>query len=511
MENQPRPQDQTQDQDQSQAPAPAPAQPDAGSRRSGLIALLVLVPLLTAVVALQQLSVRAASRAGPDTLEVVSAPPISDGFTLVSKLMFKTGAGLEQLSPGSELAGMFYDNIDAAALSPSERVRAAMLAEAMADPKRARQAWAQARASIDSARDRFADLGRPQVPALDILSADVELMASALDGSAPSAADRAGLEERHGWFARVGLWSLADESERAALRAGGVGLIVLLIGGLVGGVLALLVGMTLLVLLLAAASSGRLRRLFVRPARGGSVYLETFVVFVGAFLGLQLLNELVGQVVPAESAQVAGLGLQWLLVPVAAWPLVRGVPWNRWRSQVGLVAPRGVLREVGAGVVGYLAGLPLLGVAVAATGVVIVLRGMMQGGGVETGEPVLGPSGPSNPVFELAAGAGPLERVLLVSLVVVWAPVVEELVLRGSLYRHLRGRLGWVVSAGVSALLFGVLHQYDALLLLPVITLGGVFAGVREWRGSLIGCMTGHALHNGTVIGLVLLVQSLMG
>jgi membrane protease YdiL (CAAX protease family) len=35
-----------------------------------------------------------------------------------------------------------------------------------------------------------------------------------------------------------------------------------------------------------------------------------------------------------------------------------------------------------------------------------------------------------------------------------------------------------------------------------------VFALIREWRGSLIGPIVAHAVHNGFVITLILLVFS---
>jgi membrane protease YdiL (CAAX protease family) len=52
------------------------------------------------------------------------------------------------------------------------------------------------------------------------------------------------------------------------------------------------------------------------------------------------------------------------------------------------------------------------------------------------------------------------------------------------------------------------MHGYNILLLGPVICLGFVFALMREWRGSLIGSMTAHFLHNATALALVLLALS---
>ena len=62
-----------------------------------------------------------------------------------------------------------------------------------------------------------------------------------------------------------------------------------------------------------------------------------------------------------------------------------------------------------------------------------------------------------------------------------------------------------MTAALVSALMFGLMHGYNILLLGPVITLGFVFALMREWRGSLICTMTAHFMHNATSLALVLM------
>jgi membrane protease YdiL (CAAX protease family) len=43
-------------------------------------------------------------------------------------------------------------------------------------------------------------------------------------------------------------------------------------------------------------------------------------------------------------------------------------------------------------------------------------------------------------------------------------------------------------------------------MLLPVITLGAMFAFMREWRGSIIGPMVAHGMHNAFIITTVMLL-----
>ena len=78
---------------------------------------------------------------------------------------------------------------------------------------------------------------------------------------------------------------------------------------------------------------------------------------------------------------------------------------------------------------------------------------------------------------------------------------------RGMLFGHMRERFGWWTSALVVAILFAIVHP-QGIVGVPVISaLALVFAGIREWRGSIIGCMAAHALHNGlTLVAAVYLL-----
>lgn len=82
---------------------------------------------------------------------------------------------------------------------------------------------------------------------------------------------------------------------------------------------------------------------------------------------------------------------------------------------------------------------------------------------------------------------------------VVWAPIVEETLFRGALYRFLRTRIGVVAAVLLSAAVFGAIHPYGGTGLVHVAVLGVLFACLREWRGSLIAPVVAHALHNGSI------------
>jgi membrane protease YdiL (CAAX protease family) len=82
---------------------------------------------------------------------------------------------------------------------------------------------------------------------------------------------------------------------------------------------------------------------------------------------------------------------------------------------------------------------------------------------------------------------------------VVAAPVGEELFFRGLLFRSLRRRFGFWISAPVSAAAFGLVHVLPLLIPLMFVV-GMALAYVFERRGSLLASIAAHAAFN--VIGI---------
>jgi membrane protease YdiL (CAAX protease family) len=78
---------------------------------------------------------------------------------------------------------------------------------------------------------------------------------------------------------------------------------------------------------------------------------------------------------------------------------------------------------------------------------------------------------------------------------VILAPVFEEILFRGFLFRGLANSFGWVWGAVLSAVIFGVAHlQLDVFL--PLAALGFVLAWAYHKTGSLWTTITMHALFN---------------
>jgi len=308
------------------------------------------------------------------------------------------------------------------------------------------------------------------------------------------------LSDRHGWFAdlaRLAATPHTDPARVEMFKNGGPLLVMILLAGAVIGSVA--VGsFCACIWLIVMLAMRRIRFWFVPPAPGGSVYLETVAVFIVAFLSTQVLAAGVAAMPALQNyATEVAMGMQWLVLLCIFWPLLRGVSVSQWRRDLGLIAPRGVLREIGAGFLAYLACLPLLVVA----GLVGVVLKSVQDDLLKDHIPY---TTGGNPVLEMVSSGSLWQIALLVALATIWAPIVEETVFRGCLFRHLRARVGFLIAAPASALAFGLMHQYEIVLLGPVLALGVMFAFMREWRGSLIGPIVMHALHNGTVLLFVI-------
>jgi membrane protease YdiL (CAAX protease family) len=96
-------------------------------------------------------------------------------------------------------------------------------------------------------------------------------------------------------------------------------------------------------------------------------------------------------------------------------------------------------------------------------------------------------------IFENAATAA--QRIPIILLAVVIAPVAEELAFRGYLYGVIKRFFGAVPALVLSGILFALIHL-NLPSFFPLLVLGWVFALAYELSGSLLVPMTMHALFN---------------
>lgn len=472
----------------------APRAPDPGSRTMATVAWVTLIVLVLGTVVVNQSELFAPARPPEKVSEIVA--PGSDEFTLVAKAMVKVayvpGVGTAESRVG------YMGNVRDAAKEPVDQLRAAMVAWDLAGEKEAKRL-------LDKLQKQEQKAEEPS----GVLLAEIDLVRRMVAEGLPALSEEemAGLRARHGWFAELAMTRGLKETDpaRAALLRGGVTIVATLLCGMAVAGVVFITGSVLCVLAIVGLSKGRFRPAFVPPAPGGSVFVETVAVFVMLFLVVMKLGftaVVASMSEPPEWIDAAGLMAQWALVVVPLWPLLRRVSFADLRAKIGWHSGQGVMREIGAGMYAYLAGLPLLAGAMAVSVVLMLVYQLIMSAVFE--RPDAGP--PPNRVAEMISSVSGWKLVLLFSLATVWAPLVEESLFRGALYRALRTGMGVVWAALISSVAFGVMHGYAFFLLMPVITLGFIFALTREWRGSLIGPMVAHGLHNASVLTLAIIV-----
>ncbi len=168
----------------------------------------------------------------------------------------------------------------------------------------------------------------------------------------------------------------------------------------------------------------------------------------------------------------------------ARWPRAIGWRTRRW------------WQSVGQGLVGYVATIPPLSIAVL---IVVVLATAFRY------EP------PPEPVLGLLLNETRWSVLLAGSLfIAVLGPVVEETFFRGVLYAALRRRWGVRWGLLASGVCFAALHT-TPVGFLPIWLLGVVLAYLYETTGSLVPSITLHILHNTAILASVWLTKGMLG
>lgn len=209
---------------------------------------------------------------------------------------------------------------------------------------------------------------------------------------------------------------------------------------------------------------------------GGTV--AELLLAVASGTGMGIVGSIVADLV------FLGVLLAWLRRRCPDWPDRLRARWDQRQAAVG-----------------YLLGIVLYPAVALAAG--LLVRWVMErvtGGQVEQPD-------------QLPEGLSPAFKAVTVLLVIVVAPVVEELFYRGVLYRSIRDRHGVALGMAASSVLFGVAHYVpapavDALFLQAVMVCTGLgLAAIYEWRGSLVANIFAHAAFN--TIGVVLIFSGM--
>ena len=293
-------------------------------------------------------------------------------------------------------------------------------------------------------------------------------------------------EKHHGWFAKLA-WGLSLPSnapEKRALVRDGVRTVIALVSVVVFLFLAFICGVVFLVIGMCRWRAGKLLVIVRRPNPvWGGVLLEGFSIYVASM-----------SIVPAALHHWWQQWPWWsrycliLVLGLVAfyWPRWRGVSAAQWRMTLGLHRGRGVLREIGVGLLGWTCVLPFL---LACLPLVYFIDKHTH-------------SLHEHPVDRLFSTSG-WTQVFAVFLAVVWAPLTEETMFRGLLLTGFSSLIRWVAGAILAAFVFAALHPQGMAAVPVLMLIALMFSILRLTRGSLIPSMAAHALNNGLIAALL--------
>lgn len=489
--------------------------PDPGSPGRRSVALLLVAILTIAVAVVQRLDHAPAATPDPKAAAIIHG---SEEVDLMGRLFVKLGLFFKSVDPSAPV-DMYAEFVDEQAKvgTPTDRVWAAIAAGELSNSDAAKAKLDKIVSELDAPPDPATNPTAAPPPtdeAKDALRKDIQSLNLIYEGRAAELTpeQRDALTKNHSFFGKIALTHgmKDDDPARAPLLSGGGRLMAIMGAFVLALVVGAIAGFTLFIIAIIKIINRSIRPAFRAPARGGSAYLEAFALFLISFLVLALGTMLLGQILRSRGMNTDWLGpatllAHWLLALVPLYVLTRGRSFAGLRQDLGWNTGRGVFREVGAGIAGYLAGLPLFFVSVLIALVLMILQQAIVT--QVTGHK---PAPPSNPLFDRIGQSSGLEMAILFFMATVWAPIVEESLFRGVLFRHLRGTVGVVLAALGSAFVFGIIHPVPVLLTIPLMMLGFNFAMMREWRGSLLAPMTAHCLHNATVLTLLISVMSVV-
>ena len=244
---------------------------------------------------------------------------------------------------------------------------------------------------------------------------------------------------------------------------------------------------------------------FFNSPSNHNIYIQTFAIWLFGFFGSSVLLGFL------ELAERESMLVQLIVffgsLSCLLYPLLRGVTFRQLRYDIGWTLDRPV-GDTGFAGLSYLATLPCLIPGIICIAVFAAIAGLFQ----EFHE-FARQTGPGHPIQEIIANGDWLMLVLVFVTACIAAPIVEETMFRGVLYRHLRdwsqSYARWIsvaFSAVLNGFIFAAIHPQGIAAVPVLMTLAICFSLVREWRNSLLTPMLMHGIHNTLVTCVSLLL-----
>ncbi|MBL9122652.1 MAG: CPBP family intramembrane metalloprotease, partial [Planctomycetaceae bacterium] len=387
---------------------------------------------------------------------------------------------------------------------PLARLRFVVMVGEFAGPQRALD-------ELRELRDKLAEADRQLTPTEQHLADALEqvyrgFVAAPAEPAALDEAQTKLLADKLGWFGRLALAPAEGRDQAARQKLLGAAQRTLLWGGgamFVAGSVAL-VGLVLLVTILILAGNGTLSSGVIPSPIPPGIYAEAFAIWMFTFV---LFNVALLAIPLGDLKMLGVLAAQFCSMLLAlAWPRFRGVPWRVIRHDAGIYLPRFAWLEPLRGLATYALSTPILGVGLVVMLILTQAKGLLDG----PTDPFARPDVPAHPIVEVVRSENPWMFWQILLVAAVGAPIVEEIMFRGVLYRSLRDSTrsrrvltSIILSMGVSGFIFAVIHP-QGWLGIPVLgALATGFAIAREWGGTIWPSVIAHAFNNGMVTVLL--------
>ena len=323
--------------------------------------------------------------------------------------------------------------------------------------------------------------------------------------------DRQLLASKFGWVGQLSMTpkKSPDKKLRRELEDEGTRTFMAAILVFALGALMILAAFVALALIFGMMMLDQILARYRNSGKHAQIYLETFAIWIVSFFGLQLLLGLIGSLIGDTTTSMALTLVAFFgSLLVLIWPVHRGIPFAQVCKDIGWEW-RNPIEEVVVGCFSYLALLIPMIVGLTITAVLGSGLALLD---TSSEFQSVGPVG--HPIAEEIASGNLVSWVFIFLSACVAAPIVEETMFRGVLYRSLRETSGrrspiWLsisFSAVFGGLIFAMVHP-QGIIGVPVLTTLAIgFSLVREWRSSLIGPMVMHALNNSAVTCIMLLL-----
>ena len=319
-----------------------------------------------------------------------------------------------------------------------------------------------------------------------------------LDSDSVPAADREFLKDKLDWVGELALYPAESphQSERSAVVSQAFGLTIGALFAMMFGMLCGFAGFILSIVFLVMLFSGKLKSNFANHDTDHNIYIETFAIWISLFFGSSMALQLSGVEDPTVLMLLQPVIFFGSLLSLG-WPVLRGVSFAQVRQDIGWTF-QNPFKEISAAFGAYLALLPFL-----LPGLIMIVIIMTVFAGTSEPHEFARQSAPGHPIQEDIMSGNFVTICFVFLATCVAAPIVEETMFRGVLYRHLRDlTLSWqtwvsvAFSAVLNGLIFAAIHPQGMVAIPVLATLAIGFTLARQWRGSLLAPMTMHAIHN---------------